>query len=160
MHMITRGKVQGVSTVTLQHTANTATHCNTLQHTALQHTATHCNTLQQLQHTTATNQKRDTESLYCHNSAHYNTLQHAATHCNTLLQHTRREVQRASTVTMQHTTTHCIARQSTATHCCHEPDHQRRGTEGLYRHTATHYNKLQHNATHCNTLLQRTRREV
>jgi len=38
---------------TLQHTA---THCNTLQNTALKHTATH-----------------------------YNTLQHTATHCNTLI---------------------------------------------------------------------------
>ena len=43
----------------------TATHCNTLQHTAtrMQHTATHCNTLQR----TAT---------------HCNTLQHTVTHCN------------------------------------------------------------------------------
>ena len=42
---------------------NSATHCNTLQHTA-----THCNTLQ-------------------HTATHCNTLQHTATHCNTL-QHT------------------------------------------------------------------------
>ena len=59
----------------------TATHCNTLQHTAthctthcstLQHTETHCNTLQ---HTAQ------------HTAAHCNTLQHTATHCDTL-QHT------------------------------------------------------------------------
>jgi len=65
---------------------HTATHCSTLQHTAihkkltneidathcntLQHTATHCNTQE--------TDKRD----WC------NTLQHTATHCNTL-QYTR-----------------------------------------------------------------------
>ena len=63
--------------------ACTATHCNTLQHTAthcniLQHTATRCNTLQ---HTR-------THSITLQDSAtHCNTLQHTATHCNTL-QHT------------------------------------------------------------------------
>jgi len=85
----------------------TATHCDTLQHTAtswrkyvdtyvqghscsfydshcdtLQHTVTHCNTLQ-------------------HSAIHCNTLQHTATHCNTL----------------QHTATHCNTAQHTATHC-------------------------------------------
>jgi len=48
---------------------HTATHCNTLQHTATHayggHAQPHCNTLQ---HT----------ATYC------NTLQHTATHCNTL----------------------------------------------------------------------------
>jgi len=64
---------------------HTATHCNTLQHTAsLRHslqqtathclTATHCNTLQ---HT----------ATHCLTATHCNTLQHTATHCNTL-QHT------------------------------------------------------------------------
>ena len=47
-----------------------ATHCNTLQHTAtnyntLYHTTTHCTTLP-------------------HTAPHYPTLQHNATHCNTL----------------------------------------------------------------------------
>ena len=104
----------------------TATHCNTLQHTApclpanhiqstdsLQHTATHCNTLQ-------------------HTATHCNTLQHSATHCNTL----------------QHSATHCNTLQYTVTRCtmsCSE-------SHTIYRLTATHCNTLQHTATHCNTL--------
>jgi len=67
--------------------AETATHCNTLQHVAtrcntLQHTATHCNTPQ-------------------HTATHRNTLQHTVTHCSTL----------------QHTAAHCNTPQHTATHC-------------------------------------------
>jgi len=66
---------------TLQHTACTATqctHCNTLQHSA--RTAAHCNTLHTAQHTA-------TQCTHC------NTLQHTAhtaTHCNIVhtLQHT------------------------------------------------------------------------
>jgi len=69
---------------TLQHTA-TATHCNTLQHTAahcstLQHTATQCSTLQH-------NAPKwgCAQACACDNTAtHCNTLQHTATHCNTL----------------------------------------------------------------------------
>ena len=97
----------------LQHTAS---HCNTLQHTAtlcctlcillydLQHTATHCNTLQH----TATHcythmQVRKTLALQ-HTGTHSNTLQHTATHCSTL----------------QHTATHCSTLQHRLykkTHC-------------------------------------------
>jgi len=94
----------------------TATHCNTVQHSAthcnmwaivceihlcglsgdcntLQHTATHCNTPQ-------------------HTATHCNTLQHTATHCNAL-QHTATHCN-----TLQHTATHCNTLQHTATHMC------------------------------------------
>jgi len=70
--------------VALQHTA---THRNTVQHTAahcssLQHTATHFSTLR-------------------HTATHCSTLQHAATHCGTL-RHTA-----ARCNTLQHIATHC-----------------------------------------------------
>jgi len=67
-----------------------ATHCNTLQHTAihcntLQRTATHCNTLQ---HTATQVIRRWLAATHCntlqHTATHCNTLQHTATHCNTL----------------------------------------------------------------------------
>jgi len=73
----------------------TATNCNTLQHTAthprieVQHTATHCNTLQ---HTaTHCNTLPHTRRLQC------STLPHPASHCNTLqydqkLQYTYRHI--------------------------------------------------------------------
>ena len=72
---------------------DTATHCNTLQHTRAdmcplsdrQHTATHYNTLQ-------------------HNATHCNTLQHLATHSNTA----------THCNTLQHTAIHGW---DTATHC-------------------------------------------
>ena len=69
----------------LQHIATTATHCNTLQHTAphykaLQHTATQCNTLQQCTrhapHCTPLN-----PPTLQHTTMHCNTLQHNARHC-------------------------------------------------------------------------------
>jgi len=56
----------------------TATHCNTLQHTA----TLYCNTLQHT-HNPAT---PATGMLPVH--SHCSTLPHTATHCNTLLQHT------------------------------------------------------------------------
>ena len=94
---------------TLQHTA---THCNTLQHTAtthcnsLQHTATHCNTLQ---HTYITLQQASRLSTWIpaaktktlspedvsavilgsHTATRYTSLQHTATYCNTLQQASR-----------------------------------------------------------------------
>ena len=73
-----------------------ATHCNTLQHTGthhhtLQHNATHCNTLQYF----ATH-----GSTLRHTAAHCGTLQHTAAHCST----------------PQHTAAHCNLQQHTATH--------------------------------------------
>jgi len=71
-----------------------ATHCNTLQHTAM-----HCNTLQRTQcHMIKTNSHVKGDKGVT--ATHYNTLQHTATHCNTL----------------QHTATHCNALQHPATH--------------------------------------------
>jgi len=69
---------------------NTATHCNTLQHTAT-HCKTRCNALQH----TATHLTRTPHVSSCatllvcfitlqHTAIHCNTLQHTATHCNTL----------------------------------------------------------------------------
>ena len=82
---------------TLQHTA---THCNTLEHTTihcdtLQHTATHCNI-----HFSRPPAPRDPQA-YRASTTHCSTLQHTATHCNTL----------------QHTATHCNTLQHPATHC-------------------------------------------
>ena len=99
----------------------TATHCDTLRHTATHwntpnawvshfpcatglRTAAHCNTLQR----TAT---------------HCNTLRHTATHCNSL-EHTRRMSESCPMYnwfthcnTLQHTATHCNALEYTATYC-------------------------------------------
>ena len=102
---------------TLQHTAThsvpphisasiSATHCNTLQHTAthcntLQHTATHCNTLQHTRcHPISVRlSQQHTATL---------SLQHAATHCNTLLATPHQHV--CLCHTPQHTATHCNTR--------------------------------------------------
>jgi len=72
--------------VSQTHCNNTATHCNTLRHTA---THCNCNTLQK---------KRRADDLDAliylqHPATHCNTLQHTATHCNTL-QHTTTTTQR------------------------------------------------------------------
>ena len=108
---------------TLQYTA---THCNTLQHTARDYanyndewyyadnTATHCKRLRQLQW----------RMVLCR--VHCNALQHTVTHCNTL----------------QHTATYCKR-------LCRQHSNTR-------QHTATHGNTLQHTATHCNTINQKT----
>jgi len=130
----------------------TATHCNTLQHTAthfpLQHTATHCNTLQR------TSQYNTLHTKYC------NTLQHTATHrshgrrcCYRLPANISDMVHRARVLTA----THC----NNATYCntLQHTSHGRRcgdrlranvsyGVYGARILTATHCNTLQHNATH------------
>jgi len=72
----------------LQHSA---THCNTLQHTATQFI---CSTSQEILRKCATYAYLPPTATHC------NTLQHTATHCNTL----------------QHTATHCNTLQHTATH--------------------------------------------
>ena len=101
----------------------TATHCNTLQHTAiyfktLQLSATLCNTLQHAATHYSTLLLTTTYFKTVHHSVMLcNTRQHTATHCNTLQ-------------TLHHTATHCNTLQHTATHC----------------------NTLQHTATHCNSL--------
>jgi len=142
----------------LQHTA---THCNTLQHTALaqgsyaekihrtaignilQHIATHCN---QLQHT-ATHYN----TLPEHTANHCNTLKRIETHYNTLQRTTIHSLSTLQTTAtycneMKHTAMHCNTRQRTATHCT------------TLQHAAAHemqrsaINTPQHTATHCNTL--------
>jgi len=113
------------------HTA-TATHCNTLQHTAT-HTATHCNPLQ---HTTTHDNHTISSPIQVgsllnllrrtlkHPTTHCNTLQHAATRCNTL----------------QHTTTHDNTQSAL------------RFNFARYSiYYAGHCNTLQHTATHDNT---------
>jgi len=131
--------------VPLQHTA---THCsthhtlNTLQHTS--QTATHCNTplsvmLRQVQ--------------LQHTATHYNTLQHTPTHSNTPLSVMPR------VVPLQHTTTHCNTLQHTShisntpTHSNTPLSVMPRVVP--LQHTATHCNNTSqhtsHNAPHCNT---------
>jgi len=115
----------------------TASHCNTLQHTAarcstLQCTTTHCNALQ-------------------HTAARCSTLQHTAAHCNTRLQHTY-----TATRTLQHTATHIHCN----THCNTQLQHTswrvlqlmtRKSSFNKLQHTATHCNTVQHTQTHCST---------
>ena len=72
-----------------------ATHCNTLQHTALHRTVAQCITLQ-------------LTAMHCatlhHTEMPCNTMQHPATSCSTL-------------DTLQHAATHCNTLQHTATRC-------------------------------------------
>ena len=92
---------------TLQHTStHYKTLCNTRQHTTKHHTASHCNTLQ---HTAC--DTRSTDALRTSiNATPCNTLQHTTTHCNTL--------QRTTTHcnTLHHTATHYTTLQHTSTH--------------------------------------------
>jgi len=95
--------VPSSGTVTLRVGVSTATHCNTLQHTAF--CCTHCSTLQ---HAAAHCSTRK------HTKTQYSTLQHAATRCSTL-QHTAaygstlQWEQRTAAYysTLQHPATHC-----------------------------------------------------
>jgi len=87
------------------HSQNTATLCNTLQHTA-----THCNN-----HDTHNNSFVRIWDLFTKAILHSelsscSTLQHTATHCNTL-QHN------AQHCTTLHHSTYCTTLQHTATHC-------------------------------------------
>jgi len=95
---------------------HTATHCNTLQHTAtqlhilrlrcgtLQHTATHCNTLQHNYTSSGSG------------AAHCNTLQHTATHCNTTT-HPPAQARHIYPVSLQSVArTRCNALQHTTAH--------------------------------------------
>ena len=94
-------KIATLSIFTLQHTA---TGCNTLPCTTLQHAATHCNTLH-------------------HAATHCITPQHNASHCNTVSQvrvHRQRRQRTAATDcgnTLQHTATHCNTLHHTEIHC-------------------------------------------
>jgi len=143
----------------LVHTANTATHCNTLQYTA---------TLQ--------GDIDDVEVRFAAEvraaaaGAHWNTLQHTATHCNTL-QHCRAtlmmvkrglllEFVRLLLVHTVNTATRCNTLQCTATLQGDIDDVEARfaaevraAAAGAHcntlQHTATHSNTLQHAAAHC-----------
>ena len=143
---------------------NSATQCNTLQHSWLWKgsahanvymvTATHCNTLQH----TATQLLRVSahENGYMVTAAHCNTLQHTATHCNTL-QHTATHCNTCdvgeflhmgmSTSSLQHTATCCNKLQQAATQRLRVSAHA-----NVYMVTATHHNTLQHAVTQSNTL--------
>ena len=101
----------------------TATHCNALPHTTLQHSATHSHILQRTAtrcNTPAQPTARSAESV--------NALQHTATHCNTL----------------QHSATLCNTLQHTATHCKIPAQPTACSTKSA--------NTLQHTATQSNTL--------
>jgi len=116
--------------------SNTATHCNTLQHTVTHLCICHHDTLS----CTAGKYTHVISMFHVYTATHCNTLQHTATHCNTL-QHTA-----AHCNTPQHTyacviMTLCLAllanaRMSNASFMC------------TLQHTATHCNTLQHTAKH------------
>jgi len=127
------------------------------QHTAIKHTATHCNTLQH----TATHTlrlggetTREYTAIYCNVLQHCNKVLYTATHCNTL-QHTatfcntRPETgrQRIAHALFQHLKKHCKTLQQcnilkqTAIHCNNPPTHAHP------RNTATYCNTRQHTAT-------------
>jgi len=98
------------------------------------------------------------------------TLQQTATHRNTLQQLTNKTctvICKCTHVTwtthLQHTATHCITLQHTATtHKQNMHSNMQMHTRDMdyspathcnpLQHTASHYNTLQHTATHCNTL--------
>jgi len=127
---------------------HTAAHCNTLQHTTLQHTATHIcmshlshtyewvvSRIWVMSHVRMTNvrilhvTRMSMSSIWMNYVTHMKThTQGTATHCNTL----------------QHTATHY----NTLQHMSHIWRHTRRALQ----HTAKHCKTLQHTATHCNTL--------
>ena len=158
--------------------------CNTLQNNRLQHTATHCNTLLHTARHHAQrareiarhgcslyhNKRQETSfathcnTSYCdtlqHTAAPCNTLQHAVTRCNTL-QHTDAAT-RCSCNTLQLTATHIaqraqeIARNRSTLY--HSKGHKKRSAihcntlqHTTTQHTATHCNPLQPTATHYNT---------
>ena len=77
----------------------TATHGNTMWHTATHHAA-HAGLFRGWRHLTATHCDKLCNTLQ-HSASHCNTPQHTATHCNTL----------------PHTTTHHYTLHHTATHC-------------------------------------------
>ena len=147
------------------------------------HTATHCNTLQH----TATHYNRYTSTYLYVLDAYAHTLQHTATHCNTLQQIHKhilicvgcirvvctRHTQTQACVCCIHVLytcvthikrlhTHCNTLQHTATQACVCCIHvlytcvthiKRLHTHcNTLQHTAAHCNTLQHTATNCNTL--------
>jgi len=83
-----------------------ATHCNTLQHTATQHHHYRMLTL--------------ATSALQHTATHCNTLQHTATHCNTLPPLSHAQPRYLSSAThcsiLQNPVTYCNTPQHTATH--------------------------------------------
>jgi len=132
-------------------TGDTATHCNTLQHTA-----THCNitllpcALATLQHT-VTQHCCSVHLRHCYTATHCSTLQHTATHCNTT--HLR------YCVTLQQKTSADTA--TTHRHTYSKLGHSR-GAWGWLQHCntthcSTHNSAIDCNIPHaCNTL-QRSR---
>ena len=149
---------------------NTATHCNTLQHTAT-HNATHCNTLQRI------------VGLVQVRGVHISSARHTATPCNTFklsAWHTLQHTALCDTVlwvwcqcawcivqisSARHTVTHRSTLHSTATHGTalhHSTRHTvthfgsqngscRSLLHGTLYQTASHCNALQHSAWHTAT---------
>jgi len=130
---------------------HTATHCNTLQHTAtIRRTCANS-----LVHAIQKTQYRLQHAAAHWTATHCNTLQHTATRCNTL-QHT--ELQHTAA---HWTATHCNTLQHTATHCntlhllvapepiCWSMQSWKRSIKCVEIRQRT---ELQHTATHCNTL--------
>jgi len=135
----------------------TATHCNTLQHTA-PHTVEHCNTLYHthcytLQHSaTYCNTQQHTVT---YTGTHYTTLQHIMTRFYSSAFLCSRCVPRKSSLQVYHVAKCCSVLQCAAV-CCivplwvqvyHVPNAAHCNT---LQHTAKHCSTLQHTATHCN----------
>ena len=131
------------------HVCRTATHCNTLQHTAT-HGNAHCITLQHtLQHTDLCTFSWSSVLIYfhvCRTATHCNTLQHTATHtashCNA---HCNTQTCALSLGVLFWLTFMCAALQHTTTHC--------NTLQRTLHHNATHTASLCN--PHCITL-QRT----
>jgi len=156
------------------HDSCTATHCNTLQHTAThrntpeQHTATHWYT-----HAPKTCSPCSCVRV-CHHSCtatHCNKLRHTATHCYSTLQHTY-TMNMLTLLTcvcvpsplyvsaIPHTQSpvqspHCNTLLRIETYCNtlqHTHIHKLMWSHHVATHFNTHRNTLQHTATHCNTI--------
>ena len=136
---------------------DTATHCNTPQHTATR-IATHCNTLQHALQQIATRYHRPCKKVSHPTNTPLEEYQvDTATHCYTLL-HTATQCYTLQHDALQHTVLYCNALQL---HLVRDINLtlQRAATRcNTLRHTATYCdtlcNTLQHTATHCNTLQQ------
>ena len=120
---------------------NTATRCNTLQHTATHYNTLPCSSLSLHQwHALCS---------ACHLAQHCNTLQHTTTHRTTphhtdvlfsLLLSAASASPCSTSCATQVLVRENIKLQRAATHC------------STLQHTAAHCSTLQHTTTHCNTL--------
>jgi len=136
--------------LSMWHTSQVKTYCNTLQHTA-----THCKTLQHAATPVDAIHESGEDTIL---KLHWNTLQpqcstlqHTETHCNICRHDTRVRSRHESQIALQHsvaTAGHCDTLQQTAVHCntyrCDTRVRRRPESQIMLQHTATHCNTLQH----------------